>query len=72
LAFEGKSIETEYREYDFGRKNQEIEAIRRPMIIISDVIDDVIGKVKNFKYLGSFILKNRGFNMNVKQRIKCS
>jgi hypothetical protein len=38
---------TEYIEYDFRRRYQEVEGMRRPMTISGDVI----GEVKNFKYL---------------------
>jgi hypothetical protein len=38
----------EYIEYNFGGKYQEFEGIRRPLIISGNVI----GEVKNFKYLG--------------------
>jgi len=31
---------------------------------------DVIGKVESFKYLGSFVQKDSGFKMEVKQRIE--
>jgi hypothetical protein len=40
--------------------------MRIPMAIIGDVI----GKAENFKYLGTFMQKDKGFGMDVKHRIK--
>jgi len=72
LALEGMELricrnKTEYTEYDFGGKDQEVYGTRRAMTISGDVIDEV----KSFKYLGSLIQKDRGFGMAVKHRIKC-
>jgi hypothetical protein len=61
---------TEYREHDFGGRFQEVKGMKKPMTIIGDVIREV----ENFKYLVSFVQKDRGrgVGMDIKQRIKCS
>jgi hypothetical protein len=58
LALEGKGLrinrnKIEYIEYDFGRRHQEVEAMRS-MTISSDIN----GEVKNLKYLGSLVQKD--------------
>jgi hypothetical protein len=54
---------TEYIEYDFGERYQKVKDMRRPMTINGDVIDEV----ENFKYSVSFVQKDKGFSMYVKQ-----
>jgi len=58
---------TEYIEYDLGGKDQEVDRMRRAMTISGDVI----GEFESFKYLGSFVQRDRGFGMDVKLRVKC-
>jgi hypothetical protein len=60
LALEGKELrisnnKTEYIKYDFGVKYQEIEVMRRPITICGELISEI----ENFKYLGSFVQKDR-------------
>jgi len=41
--------------------------MRRAMTISCDVI----GEIESFKYLGSFVKRDEGFEMDLKHRIKC-
>jgi len=59
---------TEYIEYEYGGRGQEIDRTRRAMTISTD-IDEV--NPKSFKYLGSFEQRDGGFVVDVKHRIKC-
>jgi hypothetical protein len=47
--------------YDFGGIYQEFVGMRRPLTISGDVM----GEVKNFKYLRSFIQNDGDFSMDV-------
>jgi len=59
---------TEFIEYEFGGRDQEVDGTRRAMTISGD---DVIGEIESFKYLGPFVQRNEGFVVDVKHRIKC-
>jgi len=57
LKEEGLKIsrnKTEYIEYDFGVRGQEVDGTRRAMTKRGDVI----GEVESFKYLGSFVQRD--------------
>jgi len=54
---------TEYIEYEFRGRDQEVEGMRRPMTICGNVKDEV----DSFKYLGMFVQNDVGFGMDVKQ-----
>jgi hypothetical protein len=56
---------TEYKEYDFGGRYQDIEGMKRPMKISGNVMV----KIEGFKYLKSFIQKDGSFGMDVIHRI---
>jgi hypothetical protein len=56
LVLEGKGFriirnKTEYIDFDFGGRYQEIGGMRRPITISGDVMDEL----ENLKYLGSLI-----------------
>ncbi|KAL4107958.1 hypothetical protein QTP88_018227 [Uroleucon formosanum] len=62
LAIEGKGLrisrnKTEYIEYAFGGKDQELDVERRPMT----VGEDAIKEVESIKYLGSVVQKDGAF-----------
>lgn len=52
-----KLIKNKY-EYNFGGRGQEVDRTRREMTICGDVIR----KIENFRYLGSYVQNNGGFN----------
>jgi len=52
--------------YEFEERDQEVGDATRSTTISSDVI----GEVANFKYLESFVQKDRDFVVDVKHKIK--
>lgn len=72
LALEGRGLrisrnKTQYIiEYEFRRRDQEVEGMRRLMTIVADVI----GEVDSFKCLG-LLVQNDGIGIDVKYRIIC-
>ncbi|KAL4126447.1 hypothetical protein QTP88_010669 [Uroleucon formosanum] len=58
---------TEYIEYEFGGKDQEVDVVRIPMAVGGGVTKEV----ESIKYLGSVVQKDGCFGMDVKHNIKC-
>ncbi|KAL4126178.1 hypothetical protein QTP88_010404 [Uroleucon formosanum] len=72
IALEEKGLrigrnKTEYMEYEFGGKYQEVDGVRTSMAVGGDTIK----KVEYFKYLGSVVPKDGDFGMDLKHRMKC-
>lgn len=71
MTLEGKGLricrnKIDYNiEYDFGGRDQVVDGTKLAMTIS----DDVKGEVKSFKYYGSFVQRDEGFDVNVKHRI---
>jgi len=57
---------TEYIEYVFEERDQEIDGTRT-----TTVCGDVVGEIESFKYLGSFVQWDGSFGVDVKHKIKC-
>ena len=71
-ALESKGLrisrsKTEYIEYDFGEREHRGNRERLEIKLSGDVV----GEVERFKYLGSVIQKDGGFEEDMKHRIKC-
>jgi len=58
---------TEYIEYEFDERKLKVDEMRSVMTVSGEEL----GKGESFKYLGSFVQKNEGFDKDVKYRIRC-
>lgn len=56
-----------YIEYNYAGRDQVFGDMRRVIAVSGDVIN----KVENYKYLGSYVQRDGGFFRDEKHKIKC-